>query len=221
MSTIAATNPRTGLRLDSTYETTTESEVGAAVEAAEAASVVLAAQPRYWRAGLLEALASSLEAERAAIVATAEAETGYSSDKLNAELTRTTFQLTFFADVLREGSYLEAAIDPAADTPMGPRPDLRRILVPIGPVAVFGASNFPLAFSVPGGDTASALAAGCAVVAKAHSSHPGTSMLCYEVMNAAATGYGAPFGTISLTFGTDSGRHLVTHPEILSIPVDE
>lgn len=188
-----------------------------AVEAAAAASTALAAQSRYWRAGLLEALASALEAERAAIVAIAEAETGYSPDKLNAELTRTTFQLTFFAGVLREGSYLEATIDPAADTPMGPRPDLRRILVPIGPVAVFGASNFPLAFSVPGGDTASALAAGCAVVAKAHSSHPGTSMLCYEVMDLAATGYGAPVGTISLMFGTDSGRHLVTHPLVKAV----
>ena len=80
-------------------------------------------------------------------------------------------------EVLDEGSYLEATIDHAGDTPMGPRPDLRRLLVPIGPVAVFGASNFPLAFSVPGGDTASALAAGSPVVVKAHPAHPGTSEL--------------------------------------------
>src|SRR3712207_4228706 len=105
----------------------------------------------------------------------ADRETALGTTRLNGELNRTCYQLRLFAEVLAEGSYLEAAIDHAGDTPMGPRPDLRRMLVPLGPVAVFGSSNFPLAFSVPGGDTASALAAGCPVVLKAHSSHPATS----------------------------------------------
>jgi NADP-dependent aldehyde dehydrogenase len=127
------------------------------------------------RAGLLDTLADALEARRDDIVAVADRETGLGTTRLNGELIRTCYQLRLFAEVVREGSYLEAAIDHAGDTPMGPRPDLRRMLVPLGPVAVFGASNFPLAFSVPGGDTASALAAGCPVVLKAHSAHPATS----------------------------------------------
>lgn len=217
MSTIVAIDPRTGLHLRPTYAPTPQSEVDAIVQTASAASTVLATRSRRWRADLLEVLAAALEQERAPIIATAESETGFATEKLDAEFTRTAFQLRFFAGVLREGSYLEATIDHAAETPMGPRPDLRRMLIPIGPVAVFGASNFPLAFSVPGGDTASALAAGCAVVAKAHSSHPGTSLLCYQTMAAAASAYGAPEGTIGLTLGTASGRDLVKHPLIKAV----
>ncbi len=100
---------------------------------------------------------------------------------------------------------------------MGPRPDLRRMLVPLGPVAVFGASNFPLAFSVPGGDTASALAAGCPVVVKAHESHPLTSRLCGEVLAEAATRFGAPEGTIAVVYGRDAGARLVRAPEITAV----
>ncbi|MGI4895093.1 MAG: aldehyde dehydrogenase family protein, partial [Janthinobacterium lividum] len=111
-------------------------------------------------------------------------------------------------------SYLEVTIDHVGDTPMGPRPDLRRMLVALGPVAVFGASNFPLAFSVPGGDTASALAAGCPVVIKAHGSHPATSRLCFEVMAAAAAQAGAPAGTLALVHGLQAGAALVAHPAV-------
>jgi NADP-dependent aldehyde dehydrogenase len=96
-------------------------------------------------------------------------------------------------------------------------PDVRRMLVPLGPVAVFGASNFPLAFSVPGGDTASALAAGCPVIAKVHESHPSTSRLCAEVMSAAATAYGAPPGTIQLVYGREAGGWLVQHPTVQAV----
>src|SRR6202000_1172599 len=114
--------------------------------------------------------------------------------RLNGELTRTGYQLRLFADALDEGSYVEAIIDHAGATAMGPRPDLRRMLVPIGPVAVFGASNFPFAFSVPGGDTAAALAAGCPVVVKAHPSHPETSRRCATLISAALARAGAPDG---------------------------
>ena len=122
-----------------------------------------------------------------------------------------------FADVVVDGSFLEATIDHARDTGMGPRPDLRRMLVPIGPVAVFGASNFPLAFSVPGGDTASALAAGCSVVVKAHESHPETSTLCGTLLAEAASNVGAPAGTIALVHGREAGSRLVQHPAIRAV----
>jgi NADP-dependent aldehyde dehydrogenase len=100
---------------------------------------------------------------------------------------------------------------------MGPRPDLRRMLVAIGPVAVFGASNFPLAFSVPGGDVAAAFAAGCPAVVKAHEAHPNTSQLCGQVIRAACDHYGAPQGTIGLVFGRAAGARLVTAPPIRAV----
>ena len=158
-----------------------------------------------------------MEARRDDIVAVADRETGLGATRLNGELTRTCYQLRLFAEVVREGSYLEAAIDHAGDTPMGPRPDLRRMLVPLGPVAVFGASNFPLAFSVPGGDTASALAAGCPVVLKAHSAHPATSQLCFEVMAEAAAKAGAPAGTLGIVYGQAAAGALVAHPAIQAV----
>src|SRR5207237_9748627 len=133
---------------------------------------------RGGRAVMLRAMADALEADRELLVTTADRETALGPARLNGELTRTTFQLRFFADVISDGGYLEATIDHAGDTAMGPRPDLRKMLRPIGPVAVFGASNFPFAFSVPGGDTASALAAGCAVVVKGHDAPPRPSQLC-------------------------------------------
>ena len=103
------------------------------------------------------------------------------------------------------------------DTPMGPRPDLRRMLVPIGPVAVFGSSNFPLAFSVPGGDTASALAAGSPVILKAHSSHPATSALCFKLLLQGARAAGAPEGTVGIVYGQRAGSALVAHPAIKAV----
>ncbi|SNT50689.1 aldehyde dehydrogenase (NADP(+)) [Rhodococcoides kyotonense] len=217
MTTITATDPRTGLPSGAAIPTTDVASVSEIVRAAASASRILSGRSRHWRAGLLDAIATGLETRRTDIVVIASAETGFADAKLDGELTRTVFQLRFFGDVVREGSYLEATLDSAGDTAMGPRPDLRRMLVPIGPVAVFGASNFPLAFSVPGGDTASALAAGCAVVVKAHSSHPGTSALCHELMHTAATAYGAPEGTIGIVFGTQAGAHLVAEPAIKAV----
>jgi acyl-CoA reductase-like NAD-dependent aldehyde dehydrogenase len=192
MSTIAGVDPRTGTPLPSVAESTSDDEVARLAEAAAGAAGAFADRGRDFRADLLTRIADEVEQARAALVATAARETGFADAKLDGELTRAAFQFRFFADVVRDGGYLEATIDPAGDTPMGPRPDLRRILVPLGPVAVFGASNFPFAFSVLGGDTASALAAGNPVIVKAHSSHPGTSQLSFDLIRRAVTAAGAP-----------------------------
>ncbi|WP_205752469.1 aldehyde dehydrogenase (NADP(+)) [Cryptosporangium phraense] len=191
--------------------------VGTVTRAAADATAGLAALGRAGRARLLRAAADEIEARREALVAVASRETHLADARLNGEVTRTAYQLRLFADVVEEGSYLEATIDHAGDTPMGPGPDLRRMLVPLGPVAVFGASNFPLAFSVPGGDTASALAAGCPVVLKAHESHPETSALAFEALLAAAKSAGAPDGTVGLVFGREAGAALVTDPHITAV----
>jgi NADP-dependent aldehyde dehydrogenase len=214
---IAGTDPHTGEPLPPVGVETSADGVDAAVDAAAAAAPVLADLGRAARARLLNALAEALESHRDEIVAVAGAETGLGAPRLGGELTRTAFQMRFFADVLADGGYLEATIDPPAETAMGPRPDLRRMLVPIGPVAVFGASNFPLAFSVPGGDTVSALAAGNPVVVKAHGSHPGTSRLVSEVLTDALAAAGAPAGTLGTVFGRAAGERLVAHPAVRAV----
>jgi NADP-dependent aldehyde dehydrogenase len=166
---------------------------------------------------MLRAMADALEADRESLVETADRETALGPTRLGGELTRTTFQLRFFADVIDDGAYLEATIDHAGDTAMGPRPDLRKLLRPIGPVAVFGASNFPFAFSVPGGDTASALAAGCAVVIKGHEAHPRTSQLCAEALRRGATAANISPDVASLVLGRDAGTDLVLDPNIRAV----
>jgi NADP-dependent aldehyde dehydrogenase len=217
MAEVKSIDPRTGdVRAVVGHETTPR-EIDEMVAAAVAATREMASRGRVWRAGLLRALAQALEAGRAEIVRVADAETALGETRLNGELTRTCYQLRLFADVVDDGGYLEATIDHAGDTPMGPRPDLRRMLVPLGPVAVFGASNFPLAFSVPGGDTASALAAGCAVVVKAHESHPETSRLCGDLIRGAAVAAGAPEGTLAVVYGREAGGYLVQHPGISAV----
>ncbi|WP_406144282.1 aldehyde dehydrogenase (NADP(+)) [Streptomyces sp. NBC_01012] len=215
--TITTANPSTGVVTATALQKSTDEEVAAACAQAAQATAELAALGRPFRSALLRRMAAALDAEASEIVAIADQETALGSGRLEGELTRTTYQLRLLADVVDEGGYLEATVDHAAGTPMGPRPDLRRMLVPLGPVAVFGASNFPLAFSVPGGDTASALAAGCAVVVKAHSSHPLTSALCGRILREAADAHGAPAGTLSLIHGTEAGRTLVTDPRITAV----
>ena len=216
--TITTTNPATGSTTDTGIEPTTDAEVAAITDAATSAFRVLRTSTRAWRAGLLRALADGLEADRANLTATASAETGLAaSPRLDGELTRSAFQLRLFAEAIEEGGYLEATIDHAGDTSMGPGPDIRRMLVPIGPVAVFGSSNFPFAFSVAGGDTASALAAGNPVVTKAHSSHPLTSRASFEALNTAALAYGAPEGTIGILYGQKAGATLVADPAIAAV----
>ncbi len=217
MADVVSIDPRTGETVEVVAQETTSAEVERLCAAALAAAPGVEGMGRDGRAALLNALADALEARREDVVAVADRETGLGSTRLNGELTRTTYQLRLFGEVLAEGSYLEATIDHAGETPMGPRPDLRRMLLPIGPVAVFGASNFPLAFSVPGGDTASALAAGCPVVVKAHGSHPATSQLVFDVLADASRAAGAPEGMLGLVHGVRAGAELVAHPGIRAV----
>ncbi|MEV5407630.1 aldehyde dehydrogenase (NADP(+)) [Thermopolyspora sp. NPDC052614] len=180
---------------------------------AAAAFPVLRDLGREERARLLEAVAAELAAAEPELIAAADAETALGEGRLTGELARTCFQFRFFAEVIRDGGYLEVAIDHAdPSAPPAPRPELRRMMVPIGPVAVFGASNFPLAFSVPGGDTASALAAGCPVVVKAHPAHPETSELA-----AAALRRALPQDVFTLVHGYEAGRALVQDPRIRAV----
>ncbi|MFE7422180.1 aldehyde dehydrogenase (NADP(+)) [Rhodococcus sp. NPDC057529] len=217
MTMIAGTDPRTGDALPPVAASTTADQVDALARAADDAAAAFAALSRDTRAEILDQIADEVERRRAELIETASRETGFGEAKLGGELTRTAFQFRFFADVLREGSYLEATIDPAAETPMGPRPDLRRILTSIGAVAVFGASNFPFAFSVLGGDTASSLAAGSPVIVKAHGSHPATSQLSYEILKSVLDASAAPDGVIGIVFGTQGGARLVAHPAIKAV----
>ncbi|NIL77291.1 aldehyde dehydrogenase (NADP(+)) [Rhodococcus sp. B10] len=217
MSMIDSIDPTTGAIVESVAEVTTNAEVDALASKAAAAAPVFAALGREFRARLLRAIADELESIRTDIVAVGTRETALPEARLNGELTRTVYQARLFAEVVDDGGYLEATIDHAGDTPMGPGPDLRRLLVPLGPVAVFGASNFPLAFSVPGGDTVSALAAGCPVIVKAHSSHPALSKLTFDTMTRAARTVDAPDGLLGIVFGTSSGARLVANPAIAAV----
>jgi len=208
-------NPYTGEPAGPPVPHTSAEDLDRICQAAARAAADLAALPLDRRAELLRAAAAGLEKNRDEIVALADAETGLGATRLGGELTRTRVQLELFADVVLEGSFLEATIDlPDPGALPAPRPDLRRMLLPLGPVAVFSASNFPLAFSVTGGDTASALAAGCPVVVKAHSGHPGLSVLCGRIVGAALAEAGAPDGTFAVVHGTDVGRALVQRPAI-------
>lgn len=208
-------NPYTGEPAGPPVPHATPSEVDSVATSAAAAAPAFAALPLQKRADLLRATASALEGARDEIVAFADAETGLGTTRLGGELTRTRVQLEMFADVVLEGSFIEATIDlPDPEALPAPRPDLRRVLLPLGPVAVFSASNFPLAFSIAGGDTASALAAGCPVVVKAHSGHPGLSVLCGRIVATALADAGAPDGTFAVLHGTDAGRALIQHPAI-------
>ncbi|MDA3630888.1 aldehyde dehydrogenase (NADP(+)) [Saccharopolyspora sp. WRP15-2] len=167
------------------------------------------------RAPALEAIASALEEAAPKLVAIADEETALGEPRLNGEVVRTAFQLRLFAQAVTRGEYLGATIDRAdPEWPMGARPDLRRVLEPLGPVLVFSASNFPFAFSVAGGDTASALAAGCSVVVKAHSGHPRLSAATAEVVQQALESVGAPDGLFDVIFGTDAGRTAIADPRV-------
>ena len=188
-----------------------------AARAAASAFPAVSAAPRSERAAWLTALADALEADRDELVALAHRETHLSVARLDGEVTRTANQLRFFAGALRDGGYLEASVDSADPSTVPPRPDLRRMLRPIGPVAVFGASNFPFAFSVLGNDTASALAAGCPVVVKAHPGHPELSRRVAELAVRALREAGAPDGTFALVEGMDEGIALVAHPAIRAV----
>ncbi|MGH3714985.1 MAG: aldehyde dehydrogenase (NADP(+)), partial [Micromonosporaceae bacterium] len=171
--------------------------------------------PAVRRADVLDAIADALEQAVDTLVAVADAETALGEPRLRGEVARTTGQLRMFGDLLRRGVHVDAILSPA--DPGAGRPDVRRMLRPLGPVAVFAASNFPFAFSVAGGDTASALAAGCPVVVKAHEAHPRTSVATAEVVAAALASVGAPPGTFALVTGFEAGPALVRHPAIRGV----
>ncbi len=185
---IRATNPSTGEALDPAFGEATAAEVDRATALAAAAFQDYEALPATRRAVFLRAIAERIMALGDELLERTEAETALPMARLQGERARTVAQLTMFASLVEEGSWVDARIDRALpDRQPIPKPDLRRMLIPLGPVAVFGASNFPLAFSVAGGDTISALAAGCPVVVKAHRAHPGTSELVATAIVAAET----------------------------------
>jgi NADP-dependent aldehyde dehydrogenase len=170
------------------------------------------------RAAWLRRAADAIDADADGLVEVAARETALPADpRLKGELARTTAQLRLFARVVEEGTYLEATIDHPDPSATPPVPDLRRVLRPLGPVAVFAASNFPFAFSVAGGDTASALAVGCPVIVKAHPGHPETSRRMADVVGRALAEAGAPEGVFALIEGFEAGLALVDHPAIRAV----
>ncbi|MFN3972152.1 MAG: aldehyde dehydrogenase (NADP(+)) [Gemmobacter sp.] len=198
----------------------TPADIDAACRGAEAAFAAYAGLARADRATFLDRIATEIEARGPAITAIGTAETGLPPARLEGERGRTTGQLRLFADHIRAGAHLDRRVDGALPdrTPL-PRPEIRMIQRPVGPVGVFGASNFPLAFSTAGGDTASALAAGCLVVVKGHPAHPGTSELVAQAIDAAIRACGMPAGIFSLVQGDgqDIGAALVQHPLIRAV----
>jgi len=185
--------------------------------AATQAAAISAAASDADRAGWLRAVADALDANVAELVEIADSETSLGSVRLTGEVARTSGQLRLFARVITEGSYLEAVIDHADASATPPKPDLRRILRPIGPVAVFCASNFPFAFSVAGGDTASALAVGSSVIVKAHSGHLKLSERTASVVTEALRSAGAPEGLFAVVNGREVGAALVQDPAIKAV----
>jgi NADP-dependent aldehyde dehydrogenase len=214
---VISVNPATGVERELDVQETTTGEVNALAEQAACVALEFSDRPLAWRAGMLRSMADELEAHAVTLVDIADEETALGRPRLEGELRRTAFQLRFFADVVTDGAFLAVSIDHAHDSPMGPLPDLRRMRVPLGPVAVFGSSNFPFAFSVPGGDTASALAAGCPVVIKAHPAHPATSLATFEALRRGAKNLDAPDAVLSLVFGFDAGVALVDAPAIRAV----
>ncbi len=192
-------------------------DVSTATQAAAAAAPAIAEAPLSERAGWLRAAADILDAHRDDLATIADEETALGIPRLTGEVGRTTGQLRMFADVILEGSYLEVVIDHADAEATPPQPDLRRLLQPLGPVAVFAASNFPFAFSVAGGDSASALAAGCPIIVKAHPGHPRTSRATGNLVIQALRDAGAPDGIFAVIEGFEAGRDLVTAPEVTAV----
>jgi 2,5-dioxopentanoate dehydrogenase len=219
-STFQAFDPKSGSALDPQFAEASAAEVDRAATIAETAFEAYSSFPAVRRAEFLRAIAGAIEDLGGSLVERMEAETALPPARIEGERARTAGQLRMFADLVEEGSWVDARIDRALpDRKPAPRPEFRRMLVPLGPVAVFGASNFPLAFSVAGGDTASALAAGCTVVVKAHAAHPGTSELVARALLDAAKKTGMPDGVFSMVHGrsNDVGLHLVTHSSITAV----
>ncbi|WP_018690449.1 aldehyde dehydrogenase (NADP(+)) [Ahrensia kielensis] len=202
------------------FSTGTLEHVHGAVQAAEDAFSSYGWATNEQRASFLEKIAEEIEKRGADITALGASETGLPEARLEGERGRTTGQLKFFAEHIRKGAYLDQRKDEALpDRAPLPRPELQMVQRPIGPVAIFGASNFPLAFSTAGGDTASALAAGCPVIVKGHPAHPGTGELVADAISAAIKSCGVHPGVFSLIQdnGFDVGKTLVEHPLICAV----
>ena len=210
-------NPATGESLQPGYAAVSEAELNLAVELAADAFEVFSKTSGTDKASFLRKIADNIEAIGDDLARLAPQETGLPEGRIRMETGRTCGQLRLFASVAEEGSWVDARIDLADPERVPvPKPDVRSMERPLGPVAVFCASNFPLAFSVAGGDTASALAAGCPIVVKAHHSHPGTAELVGQAVSAAVRDCGLPEGTFSLVYGPGrkTGSALVRHPAI-------
>ncbi len=210
-----ATNPATAERLDPEFVGATHEEIDRAMDLAREAFEQRSRPSTEQSAVLLDTIADEILALGDGLLERASAESGLPLARLTGERGRTMAQLRMFAALIREGSWVDACIDKAQpDRKPLPKSDLRRMLVPMGPVVVFGASNFPLAFSVSGGDTASAFAAGCPVVVKGHPAHPGTSALVGDAVRRSVQKSGLPAGWFSLlqSPGTEAGIALVRHP---------
>src|SRR6056297_2037466 len=218
--TIEAFAPSSGKPLPEAFHIATEDELNKAVQKADDAFDSYSRLPGKTKAAFLEAIADEIMALGDTLIKRATAESGLPNGRFEGERGRTVNQLRMFADLLREGSWVDARIDTAEpDREPIPKADIRNMLVALGPVAVFGASNFPLAFSTAGGDTASALAAGCPVVVKGHESHPGTNELVSRAILRAANSIDQiPDGAFSSLNGkAEVGQMLVTHPSIKAI----
>lgn len=216
----AAIDPLSGGALAPDYREAGPAQVERACRAADAAAAPFAAATPVQRAALLRAIADGLLALGDDLLARVTAETALPRARAESERARTVLQLQQFAALLDDGSWVDARIDHGDPRRQPtPKPDLRRMLVPLGPVAVFGASNFPLAYSVAGGDTASALAAGCPVVVKGHPAHPGTSELVGTTIAAVVQRLGLPAGVFSLLHGRSpaTGASLVTQAAIAAV----
>ncbi|GAB3258839.1 aldehyde dehydrogenase (NADP(+)) [Chitinimonas naiadis] len=219
-ATFQARDPATGLRLTPLFHRASQDDVERAVLLAERAAPRYAALGGALHGAFLRGIAERLEALADTLAWLVPQETGLPEARIRGELVRTTGQLRLFATQAEEGSWVDARFDSAQPTRLPqPRPALAAMLQPLGPVAVFGASNFPLAFSVAGGDTASALAAGCPVVVKAHPAHPATSELVGHAIVDAARALDLPEGVFSLLFddGIGVGQALVRHPGIRAV----
>lgn len=218
--TVTGFNPATNEALAPEFSLVGAEQLDQATAAAKEAFSSYRLTTPEERAAFLEEAAEQIEARREDIIARATQETGLPEARLNGETSRTTNQLRLFAQVLRHGNHTSVRIDPAQpDREPAPRVDLRQRRIPLGPVAVFGASNFPLAFSTAGGDTASALAAGCPVVFKAHNAHPGTSEIVAQALKAAIEKQGLHPGVFNLVFGPGAkvGQRLVADPAITAV----
>ncbi|HEU5148816.1 MAG TPA: aldehyde dehydrogenase (NADP(+)) [Chryseosolibacter sp.] len=214
-----AENPANGKNLEPGFHEASEKEIWLAIEKASTAFGVYRRKSGSERAAFLEAIAEEITALGDDLINRCIEETGLPEARLKGERGRTVNQLKIFAAYLREGSWVEARVDKEDPTRTPPKPDIRSMQMALGPVGVFGASNFPLAFSVAGGDTTSALAAGCPVVFKAHPAHPGTCELVGMAIIQAAKKTGMPEGTFSMVHGKSTvvGLAIVRHPLIKAI----